>query len=235
MKPYRNCLAIGFISAGYELTQFTRSLWRFHAADRKRDNVWDADPIEATGPGTGGYLDDNRNAVANAFMDRGNEALLSVDTDMEFTPEAVQLLLDVLNPDSCPIISGFYCARRRGILVPEWYEFTQDKGYMPVEKIGQTGSLQSLDACGAGFCMIHRTAFEAFPAKEDDPHRWYGRDKGRMEGRNVRLAEDITFCDRSRAYGLAIYGHCATARHIIHHKREAITASMLIAERASTR
>ncbi len=232
MKPYRNCLAIGYISAGVELTQFTRSLWRFHAADRLSENVWDADPIEATGPGTGGYLDDNRNVVANAFMERGNEALLSVDTDMEFTPTAIEMLLEVLDPDSCPIVSGFYCARRSGILTPEWFNLTPD-GYVPVEEIGHFGMLQPIGACGAGFCMIHRAAFEKFPVLKDDPWRWYGRDLGMMEGRKSRLAEDITFCHRARQYGLSVFGHCGVAHQLIHHKREPITAAMLIRERTA--
>lgn len=232
MKPYRNCLSIGYISAGYQLSEFSRSLWRFHASDRKNENAWDADPIEVTGPGTGGYLDDNRNALAAAFLDRGNEVLLSVDTDIEFTPEAVALLLEALDPDERPIVSGFYCARRRGLLTPEWFILTEDRGYMPVEHIGQDGVLQRIDACGAGFCMIHRSALEAFPVAESDSWRWYGRDLGIMEGRRTHLAEDITFCHRACQAGLFIVGHCGTAYQITHHKREAITAEMLLKERA---
>lgn len=220
-----NSLTIGYIHPGSDKDPFLRSLWDFRLIDSTRRKVWlDADLLGVSGL----YLDNNRNAIVEDFLQRSHkEALLFIDTDISFDPAVVYALIEVLDPKTRPIVSGFYAVWYHGKLVPEWWDYNTTQGFVH-STLKSELELQELDACGMGFCLIHRSVFDQYPVRDGDPWRWFGRDLGMVEGKRCRLDEDLTFCKRARFdLNIPIFGHGRSGFLIRHHKEVPISLELM--------
>jgi hypothetical protein len=237
-------LHISYMHAGKLNDTFVTSLWEFRDLDAAGRRLWDGKLRKVRGY----YFEDNRNAQIREFMPTTGEALLMMDTDIsQVSPDAVYALADALDPDTHPIVAGFYVSRTRhdplgkvpDMLVPLWWDFDeQAHQYVTISRFEGDDRLQRIAACAFGFTLIHRAALERFPEREVplnggvrerysvpdfvvDPSRWFGRDLGFLRKNVIRLPEDVTFCDRAGKLSIPIHGHCGTGRLLWHHKEHA--------------
>lgn len=175
----------------YDSTMDSQFVWSlFELVRQRRDNIAGAISIE----GFSGRLDTARNYIAKRFVeDTTCDWLLTLDTDMVFTPEDFDALLASADRDFAPIVSGIYFVNERPPRaaaantvgdsiksVPDWEE----------------GKLFQVDWCGAGFMLIHRSVLEKVG---DDPYR---QDVTSPSG--ALVTEDYAFCHRAREAGFTV-------------------------------
>ncbi len=165
-------------------------VWSLFDLTRKRgDQI-----IGAISVGGGaGRLDNARNEVARKFMLVNSEWLLTLDTDMVFSPEDFDALLASADPDSAPIVSGMYFVDERpprpaaantvGTSIKSITDWEDDK-------------LIPVDWCGAGFMLVHRSVFEKLG---DDPYR-----QDIVAPSGALVGEDYSFCERARQAGFTV-------------------------------
>jgi hypothetical protein len=188
--------------------------------------IWDAynrKTLHSITHAKGPSITDNRNRIVEKFLVAKTESgyfadwLLFIDSDIKFKVSDPYTLLEYATKlgDSGRIMSGLYFGRpgSSGKIVPVWYEFGEDNNkdfYMINSMNGKP--CQKIDGCGMGFCLVHRSIFEAFP-DQNDPWRWFGRDLQKMNGVWTRVSEDLTFCYRAGKNGLGfdIWGNRAVA------------------------
>jgi GT2 family glycosyltransferase len=165
----------------------------FELTRQRRENVAGAISIE----GFSGRLDAKRNHVAKQFLERTTcDWLLTLDTDMVFTPEDFDTLLASADPVERPIVTGIYFVNERppraaianlvdGSIksVPDWEEH----------------KLFPVDYCGSGFMLIHRSVLEKLG---DDPYR---QDIASPSG--TLVTEDYAFCERAREAGFPVHAN----------------------------
>lgn len=177
------------------------------------------------------YVDDNRNRIAQMFLDcPEGEWLLMLDTDIVFAPETVSLLVDIAEDNECAILSGLYVGTptEEGLVVPIWFVRGENGQFQSVAKL-KTDGPQELDAVGMGVCLIHRNVFESMArAYADDPWHWFGRDIYIDRGIAKRAGEDITFCLRAQALHFQIWGDARI--NVGHIKERVLTIETLFKE-----
>lgn len=143
--------------------------------------------------GGAGRLDNARNEVAKRFLRVNSEWLLTLDTDMVFSIEDFDTLLKSADPDFAPIVSGMYFVDERppraaaantvGSSIKSITDWEEDK-------------LITVDWCGAGFMLIHRSVFEKVG---DDPYR-----QDIVAPSGALVGEDYSFCERARQTGFIV-------------------------------
>jgi len=150
-------------------------------------------------PGGPGNFDVARNKVASFFLENTKcSHLLTVDTDMVFTPDMLKSLLK----RDVGAVSGAYfvndtrprpCFGRRdetGVIrtVTDWEE----------------GELFEVDAVGGGFMLIHRDVLTAIgPPDSDRGGPWYRQSAYGASG--SMLEPDHAFCQRVQQAGHKVY------------------------------
>lgn len=160
-----------------------------------------------------GRITEGRNHVVRKFLATPAEWLLFIDSDMGFDPDSVERMLEHANPDTVPILGGLAFAQRKGPerglgarwfdhvpTVYRWVELPHVAGAVPIANYPKD-SLVKVDATGAAFLMIHRTALEGMRGPEPLP--WFADTiyKGTIFG------EDITFCRRAIEAGYPVHVH----------------------------
>lgn len=161
-------------------------------------------------PGGPGNFDVARNKVAAFFLENSDaEWLLTVDTDMVFSPEHLDALLD----RGVKVVSGTYfvddkpprpCFGRRDPL-----------GYVKTVMEWDEGELIEVDAVGGGFMLIHRSAL--LDIGQPDNERggpWYRQDA--IGAAQQVLEPDHAFCQRVQMAGHKV--HVDTAVFVGHTK-----------------
>jgi GT2 family glycosyltransferase len=170
--------------------------------------------------GTDG-LEGARNEVVRQFLEKDCEYLFWVDTDMGFTPDTVERLMEVADPAERPIVAGL-CFMHKELgqdgmggfdttpiptifdwaeVGPDMHGFTPRRAYVPneVTRCGATGS-----AC----ILIHRSVFEKIGGD------WYTKIPNPETGK--LMSEDISFCVRAAAAGCPVLVHAGV--RTTHHK-----------------
>jgi len=177
------------------------------------------------------YVDDNRNALVRLFLSQNAEWLLMVDTDIVFPANGPYMLLDAADWKERPIVSGVYFSRGLNANpdpLPVWYlpdpaHPERCDGFTPCYSFSD--GLQPLAGAGAGFLLIHRSVFDKFRGKYPlETWLWFGRDTAEIDGRTIRLGEDLTFFKRCRELGIPIYGLGSCKLEHIKTRRETVAS-----------
>lgn len=194
-----------FMASVCNLLMYERSQWR--------------GLLDAQGP----YIANNRNVIVEGFLTNSDAKwLLFVDTDIEFRPHQVYQLLDAIEDERTQqIIGGLYFTHmgkgqpKTNKLMPAWFIRMEDGSYAIPESL-LIGSTVPLGVCGMGFTLLGRTVLEKMAvAYKDDPYVWFGHDIAPtpVDGRRVRMGEDVTFCARAYALGYAPLGVATVVNH----------------------
>lgn len=169
-----------------------------------------------------GQLGVARSNVVQVFLDStDHEWLWMVDSDMGFTPDTLDRLLAVADPERHPIVGALcHTAQVEGFdgmggfqvrPVPAIYDrdltrITQYPKYAVIP-VGATGA-----AC----LLMHRSALEKVRADHGD--RWFWE---REDPAGLRMGEDVSFCTRLTDLEIPIHVH--TGVRTSHHKSVWIT------------
>jgi len=159
--------------------------------------------------GTMGVASARNEIVANFLnLPHQPEWLFMVDTDMGFTADTLERLIQSAETNGAAVVGALCFAQksdprqpetnlhaRRLRLVPTLYRFveTQDeKGFLSIENY-QRDSFQWVDATGAACLLMHRTALEAVGPDPFRPLRVQGANP---DGSPREFSEDLSFCSR---------------------------------------
>jgi hypothetical protein len=178
--------------------------------------------VDCSGPNG---LVEGRNLAAAHFLDETDaDWLFWIDTDMGFQPDALDLMLDVAEPNERPVIGGLCFALKKTEPdayngwktqpLPTMFGLAKDKngsiGYVN-RSVYPRGKVVQVAGTGSAFILIHRSVLEAIRAKMGDV--WYELiqyDNGK------KISEDLSFCWRVGEAGFSIYVH--TGVKTTHHK-----------------
>ncbi len=209
----RDRVAIGWLDPGAVDGRWAADLLRLV---RSRDSVLHESTIRVL---CNGLLSRGRNELARTFLDRTDAAwMLMLDTDHQVPVSAFDKLIGAAHDADRPVVSGLYFAAYPGgpypTPVPTIYRVGADGRGVPVHDY-PVDSVIEIDACGAGFLLVHRSVLDAIrsdaPADERD---WCWFADGPVGG--AWMSEDITFCSRLRAHGVRLHAH--TGAVLAHHK-----------------
>lgn len=214
-------LAIGYVHGGHSVhPAFMQSVQSFIFVDWGQGGHHVLSQILSSG---GLYVDHNRNSLTYLFLryEPKIDWLLMVDTDIAFQSIDVYAMLDAAHPVERPVISGLYFSnfteQKLGVQ-PLWYNAEESwKAFSHFNKpINMNGHvLHPIDACGAGYMLVHRSVFERIAELHPDEHyKWFKHIE--VDPDTVPMGEDLTFCARIHEAGFPIYGlgvvvtHCKT-------------------------
>ena len=138
-----------------------------------------------------------RNSLTYSFLDSGYDAMLFIDSDIEWPADAVLKLIEAKKP----VIGGIYPKK------------TETEDWVVVHKPGERGArLMPVTGLGGGFLLIQRTALEKFSEFHKD--RQY-TDSATGKRRTVFfnggfhhgriLSEDLDFCQACIEAGIDVY------------------------------
>lgn len=209
----RDRVVIGWIDPGMVDARWAADLARLA---RSRDGVLHESMVRVL---CGGLLSRGRNEVVRTFLDATDGAwLLMLDTDHGLPVAAFDKVIGAAHDTERPVVSGLYFAAFPGELyptpVPTIYRLN-DGRHAPVDDYPRDQVIE-VDAAGAGFMLVHRSALDAIRASVDGSLRdwcWFA-DGPTPDG--AWLGEDLTFCQRLRANGVPLHAH--TGAILPHHK-----------------
>ncbi len=150
----------------------------------------------------GANVAENRNHVASSALACGDEyeAVLYIDDDQLFAPNAISVLVQHAEERDCDVLSGLYL-KREPPWIPHVYHHHGDgpsnDGKWDVHYLtpGQSGIVEC-DMVGAGFLLVRLRVLRALK----DPWWTLG------QGRNPSVwADDEDFCRRVREAGFRIW------------------------------
>lgn len=170
-----------------------------------------------------------RNDITRQFLDHTDgEWLWMVDTDMSFTCETVDRLVDSADPQQRPVMGGLCFAMKRqarGDLYAERYrisptvyeylELPDEVGFRPILDYPRD-QVAPVAGTGAACLLMHRTALDAVRARYGDA--WFDpiTHPTGAKGRPRTFSEDLSFCVRLASVDLPV--HVNTAVKTSHHK-----------------
>lgn len=187
----------------------------------------------------GPYVTQSRNHIVDKFLKSSAEYLLMVDGDEEFPPDSLYRTLAAYQTNGADVLYGNYAladgASSFFVMYPD------------VDIPQNADKVVDLEACRAykiaaaatGWLFAHRSVFEAMREKFQpiDPWPWFNHDLAStrntedetwllkdLDG-NIRLGEDITFCQRARSMGMNLIGY--TGVLITHHKVQALLCEFM--------
>jgi hypothetical protein len=206
-------LALGWVYPGLVEGQFMQSVTDLLIADDARRLKGEKSRILRNG-GTIGVLSgpriaSARNNVVSAFLKTQAEWLLMVDTDMVFKPEAVDMLFEAADPDSCPIVGGLcFAGGRSGIMHPTLYNLvdpeTNDGNPIGIIRDYPDYGLCKVDATGAAFLLMHRQTMKDIGERFQGPYPWFA--EGTVY-KGAAFGEDWAFCLRAKSLEIPVHVH----------------------------
>lgn len=177
-----------------------------------------------------------RNTVTARFLDARTpdgatvgDWLLWVDSDMQWEPEAVELLMQAADPDERPIVGGLCFGMAKGRLVPTIYQFGHEDGDLVTYRVEdyECDAVVRCAATGAAFILIHRRVLDAMrDAKFNEAFPWFQE----VQIGHRPVGEDIAFCLRAAQLGFPIY--VDTRAKVGHHKSHLLTERLFLAQSA---
>jgi len=181
----------------------------------------------------GANLSGPHNGIVKQFLSYGAaEWLLMVDSDMTFSPDAVEKLLEYADPVEAPIVGALcFGFDDKGEVQPTLYGLDGDENdleHMAVIRYHEwpPDSMFHVSATGTGCLLMHRTVFERMrefqvPSRPqpgfNDAYPWFQE----TEHDGSPVGEDITFCWRAALMGIPT--HVNTAVQCGHVKRRLLT------------
>lgn len=199
---------LGWIHPGEVNGRFMQSVLTLYRHDalkpRREQNIVPAGFLQIE---TGPRIASARNRMIHHFLERTTaEWLLTIDTDMVFEPQHFEHLLSVADAKERPIVGGLCFGGGHGSVFPTMYR-TVDPAENNGEIIGwvtdwEPGSLVRVEATGAAFLLMHRSALVKIGESQgDSPYPWFS--EGAWHGRE--FGEDWMFCLRAMRLGIPIY------------------------------
>lgn len=159
--------------------------------------------------GSGPRIAHSRNMVVSHFLGTSAEWLLMIDTDMVFGEDLLDRLLEVADPEGCPIVGGLcFSGGKTARVNPTLYVASVDDDGLPVVGIVTDyprDTLVQVDATGAACLLVHRSVYEKLHETwgEKTVNPWFAETEHAMR----EFGEDITFCMRARQAGFPIRVH----------------------------
>ncbi len=193
---------IGYCHNGTVRAEFHECLIDLLIHESKRRALSNLERTNAGGP----YIADNRNRIAQYFVERTeSEWLLFLDNDMVFNPNLLELLLAAADNAHRKILAGCYVTLGEGeIPVVAWLKRRDDGKLYTVGEFDPK-AIVPLDLAGMGGTLIHRDVFinvRSYRSHLRDNWIWFGHDLDNGE----HLGEDGTFCLRAAECGYQTFG-----------------------------
>ncbi len=143
-----------------------------------------------------------RNVLVDGFLKTDADWMLMIDSDMSFPPDALDRLALHADKDKRPIVGGLCVSKDNKPVIKKWvtaYAMANAE-FLPTD-----GQVVRVDATGAAFLLVHRSALEKMREKAQplQPY-WFGDMCMGGKDRQV-LGEDTGFCARAGLAGIPIY------------------------------
>lgn len=171
-------------------------------------------------------LPEARNKVAATFLARDAEWLLVVDTDMGFTPDTLERLLDAADPTDRPVVGALCFSQRETagdgmggfvtsprVTILDWVSTPDGQQQFAGRTTYPVNSLVRCAGTGSACILIHRTVLERIV--EAHGQTWYTRLAG-SDG--AMLGEDVSFCVRAGALDIPIHVHTGVRTSHLKHQ-----------------
>lgn len=224
-------VVLGFVAGDMVVTRFMMSVMGLMRHDHAhRRLLGDGDHLIQEGC----FIDNNRDKLAENLLKSAGEWLLTLDTDVSFGPDLLDLMLDSAKQIGAPILSALYVTWMGDgkQLCPVWLVNREDGLTQTVAHLND--GPQELDAIGLGACLIHRSVFEKMKAEYEagqvpwanSPWIWFGRDRLGKGHLPTSTGEDVTFCRRAKACGFKIWGDSRI--EVTHLKRTPLNYETLV-------
>ena len=201
-------IAIGYIHGDFVDGPFHHSLMNFTVFDSQNRRL-----LEGEGWQKALYLDDKRNELTRDFLKTRADWLMSIDTDIEWTPEDIYQLFDEAYLNDRQILAGMYFSFLvDNMLLPVWFSGIDDGGCLKTFGSFKPDEIVvPLTAAGMGFTLIRRDVFEGMEKEYGhDFWTWFGRDPYfyKIDGKLIpqRYGEDTCFCVRAGRCGFQTWG-----------------------------
>lgn len=180
-----------------------------HAYDASKDAMWayyreHECPVVGVfqRPGTSVLSIARSTACSHFLNETTGEWMLFIDSDIEWLPGDIDLMLEVCDPVTSPIVCGLYVSSLpEGLHPVAWHDENTIFGAEETAAwVAEGRRLIPAHRVGAGFLMVHRDALTKMYANNPED-AWYGE----IIDNGVKNGEDFTFCYRARACGLPIF------------------------------
>ena len=187
----------------------------------------------------GANLAGPRNSLVRRFLEYGKaDWLLMLDSDMTFTPDLCERLLEFADPEQAPIVGGLcFGFDDKGEIQPTLFGLVGEEDDPKVIRYHEwpPDAMFQVAATGAACLLIHKTVFERIrdvqpPSRNgrpgfNDAFPWFQE----TEHDGGPVSEDITFCWRAVQCGIPIYVN--TAVQLGHIKDRELTMDAYFAQR----
>lgn len=195
---------------------------------------------------TGPRVAEGRNQVVDQFAETHPSAdwLFFVDSDMTFTGDILENLMQIAEPDERPIVGALcFSGGRTHVTYPTiWREVDivrnkQNQAWANVERVFDypKDALLKVAATGGAALLIHRSvfikmqkAFGTLPSGAPNMYPWFS--EGLVGPDGQPLGEDVAFCLRARMVGCDVYVH--TGIRTGHMKSHEVNESLFDQEQA---
>jgi len=188
----------------------------------------------------GANLAGPRNSLVRRFLEYGKaDWMLMLDTDMTFTPDLVERLLEFADPEKAPIVGGLcFGFDDKGEIQPTLFGLLGDpESDLKVIRYHEwpPDAMFQVAATGAACLLIHKSVFERIRDVElpsrggkrgfNDAFPWFQE----TEHDGGPVSEDITFCWRAYQADIPVYVN--TAVQLGHIKDRELTMDAYLAQR----
>lgn len=166
-----------------------------------------------------------RNILVERFLATTHEWLWMVDTDMTWSPDALDRLMD----DGKDVVGGLCFGVGEGRLIPTIFDTITLAGEDVIVRVESypRDRLVSCAATGAAFLLIHRSVLEAVRDREfSAAFPWFQE----TERDGYPVGEDVTFCLRAGECGHRV--HVDTRVKVGHVKAVTVTEATFDAQEA---
>lgn len=187
----------------------------------------------------GSNLSAPRNSLVRRFLEYGKaDWMWMVDSDMTFTPDTVERLLEHADPETAPIVGGLcFGFDDKANIQPTLFGLLGDEASPQVIRYHEwpPDAMFQVAATGAACLLIHKSVFERIRDAEvpqragkrgfNDAYPWFQE----VEHDGTPVSEDITFCWRAGLLGIPVYVN--TAVQLGHIKQRELTVDAYLAQR----
>lgn len=165
--------------------------------------------------GTDGLVDARNKAVEQFLSEKDADWLFWVDTDMGFTADTIDRLMEVADPVERPIVGGLCFTQRetaedgmggwRTAAAPtvfDWLHLDGQQGFA----IRWDYAMDTVTRCagtGSACILIHRSVFERM--FKEYGTSWY--DRAYNPSMKAETSEDLSFCMRALALDIPVHVH----------------------------
>lgn len=151
-------------------------------------------------------IDQARSQLATDALAEGFDELMWIDSDIGFSPDAV----DMLRQHDLPLVSGVYAKKNSRAIA--CYKLPESESFV----FGEGGGLTELHYAATGFLHTRREVYEKIADNEQLPVCNLRFDRPIVpyflpmllpedDGNHWYLGEDFAFCERARRSGFAVY------------------------------